>query len=364
MTHSISLSAQVMTYRNVQALRSVAALLVVIGHASGFHLFVTGSVNLQLVTYSGVDIFFVISGFIISTVATKREANAWHFLVKRASRIFPVYWVVLAVSAVASLWVAVGTPWIWQMPARPVTDYVFLLTLANRFVPQAWSLAYEIYFYAWVSFILLMPSRGFWPVLGILMLSQTGLVAAVTLRGGNPDLTVVTSGMVIQFGFGCAVAWACGRGHLRFAAVALVIGLLGFVAGAAWTQHSSILSGLPRTVTFGLGSAALLYALVSFELRGRFIFPRVMQQLGDASYSIYLWHLLILTVFVRLLPVETFMTIPSRNAYGMVCLVTVLGASTASYRFLEVPMIRLVNRLLGGARSAPRPEVVHAGGST
>ncbi len=272
-----------MTYRNVQALRSVAALMVVIGHASGFHLFVTGTVNLQLITYSGVDIFFVISGFIISTVAARPDTNAWHFLVKRAGRIFPIYWLVLGVSAIVSLWVAVGTPWIWPMPALPATDYIFLLTLVNRFVPQAWSLAYEIYFYAWITVVLLLPTRWFWPVLAGLILCQSGLVVAVTLRGGNADLNVVTSGMVIQFGFGCAVAWLSGRGYHRFALMALLLGLLGFAAGAAWTSQNGILSGLPRTMTFGIGGAALLYGLVSFELRGRFTLPRIMLHLGDAS---------------------------------------------------------------------------------
>ncbi len=80
-------------------------------------------------------------------------------------------------------------------------------------------------------------------------------------------------------------------------------------------------------------------------------------------YLIYLWHLLILTVFVRLLPVETFMTIPSRNVYGMVCLLTVVGVSIASYRFLEAPTIRLVNRSLRGSRRVPRQGVVEATGA-
>jgi len=353
-----------MTYKNVQALRGVAALMVVIGHASTFHLIVTGPLTIEAVTYSGVDIFFVISGFIICTVATKPDANAWQFLVKRAGRIFPVYWFVLAVSAIASSWFAVGSPWIWPMPARPATDYIFLLTLTNRFIPQAWSMAYEIYFYAWISAILLSPARWFWRVLGVLMMCQGGIVAAVALRGGDTDLTVVTSGMVLQFGFGCAVAWACGRGYLRFSTLAVAIGFVGFACGAAWTLHNgSTLSGLPRTATFGTGGAALLYALVSLELRGRFVLPRMMQRLGDASYSIYLWHLLILTVFVRLLPVETFMTLTSRNTYGMVCVLTVIGVSFASWRFLEAPMIRRVNRLLRGPRPVAQAEAVHAAGS-
>ncbi len=80
-------------------------------------------------------------------------------------------------------------------------------------------------------------------------------------------------------------------------------------------------------------------------------------------YSIYLWHLLILTVFVRLLPVETFMTLPSRNAYGMVCLLTVVAVSITSYRCLEAPTIRLVNRALRGSRRVSRRAIIEAAGA-
>ena len=66
--------AQAVTYRNVRAFMSVAAFLVVLGHESGFHLFVSRTIAPRLIAYSGVDIFFVISRFITSTAAT----NARH----------------------------------------------------------------------------------------------------------------------------------------------------------------------------------------------------------------------------------------------------------------------------------------------
>jgi exopolysaccharide production protein ExoZ len=344
--------SRIKIFRNIQALRAVAALLVVIGHSGAFGLVAPGPLNIHLVAYSGVDIFFVISGFIISTVATRHEANSWIFLAKRAGRIFPVYWIVLAVSVVASRWIVVGDPWVPKMPHLPATDYLFLLTLANRFAPQAWSMAYEIYFYAWIGLILLVSPRRLWVVLGILMLCQVGIVTHVALAGRDPDAAVYTSSMVLQFGLGCAVAWACDRGLHRFAMPALVLGFAGFVAGAAWTAQSGLLPGLPRTVTFGLGSAALLYALVSYEVAERFILPRFMHALGNISYSIYLWHMLILTIFYRLLPREAFATSWSRNIFGAVCVLTIIGVSFLSYHVVEAPGIRTVNHWLSRLRTA------------
>jgi len=73
--------------------------MVAIGHEQSHYLFVTGDYDPFVAAQSGVDLFFVISGFIICSAAIKHENNPWRFLVKRCGRIFPVYWFVLALSA-------------------------------------------------------------------------------------------------------------------------------------------------------------------------------------------------------------------------------------------------------------------------
>ena len=81
-----------MRFNNVQVLRATAASMVVMAHSGGVMY-----VPSELITLgsSGVDIFFVISGFIICQVAA-RHHGALHFLARRWWRIFPLYWIVLA----------------------------------------------------------------------------------------------------------------------------------------------------------------------------------------------------------------------------------------------------------------------------
>lgn len=193
----------------------------------------TGDYDPFVAAQSGVDLFFVISGFIICSAAIKHESNPWRFLVKRCGRIFPVYWFVLALSAFVTLWIApiVGTHW---MPERPAIDYILLLTLINRYVPQAWTLSYEIYFYVCMSVVLLARPRSFWFVIGSLMLCQACLVAYALLSGGNPDASVFSSPMVLEFGIGCGVAYLRSREYRRYAELALLIGMSGFAAGSIW----------------------------------------------------------------------------------------------------------------------------------
>ena len=83
-----------MRFNNVQVLRATAACMVVMGH-SGCVMYVPS--ELIPLGASGVDIFFVISGFIICQAAA-RHGGALHFLSRRWWRIFPLYWIVLAVS--------------------------------------------------------------------------------------------------------------------------------------------------------------------------------------------------------------------------------------------------------------------------
>jgi peptidoglycan/LPS O-acetylase OafA/YrhL len=143
-----------MLYKNVQVLRATAASMVM-AH-SGCVMYVPS----ELVTLgaSGVDIFFVISGFIICQVAARPQNRALHFLVRRCWRIFPLYWVVLAFSVLID---AIGMNWAPWMSARHSTfDYIFLLTTENRFVPQGWSLVYELYFYVSLAFVLFVSPTG------------------------------------------------------------------------------------------------------------------------------------------------------------------------------------------------------------
>ena len=329
-------------FANVQALRGVAALMVTIGHGSAFYLFVSGGTDLFLIAYSGVDVFFVISGFIICMTASAYAGHPWRFLIRRLGRIAPAYWVVLATSAFATQWLATGKPWIGDLPPVPTFNTITLLTLTNRFVPQAWSMSFELYFYAATAFILIAPRRWFWRLIAAAMATQAAAIAIMLLLGGDPDWTVATSGLVLEFGLGCAVARLCQIGHRRHAILALFAGLLAFTAGAVWTRHVGTLSSLPRTATFGIGAACLIHAAVALELRGLFVFPGLMQRLGDWSYSIYLWHLLVLTWLVHWLPVETFTTIPTRNLYGVACLLVVIVISAISHRLIERPANRAI----------------------
>jgi exopolysaccharide production protein ExoZ len=310
-----------MIYKNVQVLRAAAASLVVMAHAVCIMYVPSALVTLGT---SGVDIFFVISGFIICQVAGRAQNGAAYFLVRRWWRIFPLYWIVLAFSVALS--VAFNMNWAPWMPTQhSALDYILLLTTENHFLPQAWSLVFELYFYALLALVLFIaPAGRFYRTLALLMGAQVALVALCGPNGAPP-----TNALSLEFALGCAVAWLNARNWIRHELIAWGVGLLFFGAGEWWSVYIAPLAPLPRLFTFGVGAALGLYALVGLDRRGVRIFPRVLERLGDASYSLYLWHIPLLTIL---------MTVGIRK---LPALALVFLAAFASYYLIEAPLLRL-----------------------
>jgi exopolysaccharide production protein ExoZ len=309
-----------MLYKNVQGLRAIAASLVVIAH-SGCVMYVPNAVFTLGV--SGVDIFFVISGFIICQAASRPNTGVLHFLGRRCWRIFPIYWIVLAFSVAIGCW---GITWAEWMTARhSALSYILLLTTENRYVPQAWTLVFELYFYASLAVVLLVSPPGrFYRTLAVWIVAQLALIILCGADGGPP-----VNAMSLEFALGCAVAWLNQRNLIRYELVAWGLGLLFFAGGVWWFVQVAPMTPVSRLLTFGVGAALCLYALVGLERRGYTLCPSVIMHLGDASYSLYLWHLPLFAVL---------MTLGIRKV-GAVSLILV--AALASYYLIEAPLLRL-----------------------
>ncbi len=322
-----------MRLNNVQGSRAIAASLVVVAH-SGCVMYVPNA--MFTLGVSGVDIFFVISGFIICQVAARPHTEVLHFLTRRWWRIFPLYWIVLAFSVAIDVWGITWTPW---MSARhSALNYIFLLTTENRYVPQAWTLLFELYFYASLALVLLISPPGrFYRTLAAWITAQIALVVLCGPEGGPP-----ISAMSLEFALGCAVAWLNARDLIRHEFVAWAIGLLLFAVGEWWFVQIAPMTSVSRLFTFGFGAALSLYALVGLERRGIKACPSLLVRLGDASYSLYLWHIPLFAVSISL----------GIRKWAPVLLI--FPVAFALYYLIEAPLLRLdvptrIARLLSGA---------------
>lgn len=304
-------------YQSLQACRAVAAILVVLFHLGGTFAqdryfgfkaidgpFAWGD--------AGVEFFFVLSGFLIAMVHRKdigRPQQLGGYLRKRALRIYPTYWLVCALVFLAAL----AAPSL--QGALPHEAGVLVKALA--LIPQdpavvgglgapilfvAWSLQYEMMFYAVMAVFILSRSAG-------LVLVAGGVALGLGCRFGEAcsdfPLNFVTSNLTLLFAMGVACAWLVrSRMRLPMPVATAAIAALAFVAyGAFEVSHGRDASPLDRRLVYGAIASVLLLALAQAEDAGRlkWMGRPWIALLGDSSYALYLLHIPIISLLCKLL---------------------------------------------------------------
>jgi peptidoglycan/LPS O-acetylase OafA/YrhL len=343
----------VRTFAGVQALRGIAALSVVVAHIVSIRtdMGIESSIALGAlaVLQSGVDVFFVISGFIITVTAVRAgaERGRWgavDFAWSRVQRIYPIYWVVLAAAFVSSYWISVGPPVF--SGDKLTTDVILLRTPANYFVSPAWTLYFEVSFYAAAAVAIALVPRQFFTA----ALTATLLFITSAVLRPDIDFGVFSHGLTLEFGFGVVIALLIQRANLGLTAPCLSVGLLLFATGG-YLQINGHVSNTMRVLTFGLGAAFTIYAVIVAELRGT-KFPKLLQWLGDMSYSLYICHYLIV-VWLALNVVDW---VP-RPLQLVLWLAAVLSVSALVYRFIERPLSSRIRYMWRIESSIPATEV-------
>ena len=323
------------TLLSIQYLRGLAALAVVVVHL-GWVPFSAG--------HAGVDVFFVISGFIMMHTS-RREPTPGVFLAARAIRVLPLWWLIVLVTAAANSTSRVSDP-----PWRVLASLVLWPTQRwdgewQFIVGPGWTLAYEAAFYLAFAVALLLPARRRLPALTagfLLACAGAGLAAPDVLRtfGISPMLLLEFLG-----GAWLHRAWQGDR------LPGSVIGWALILAGAAAIFSAPFMGGnvMWRPVT--LGVPALLVAAGGLTLERRGHLPRVpgLMLLGNASYALYLTHELVLGQVAH----------PLRPLPGAVAVPCALAACVAAailvHRWAEQPMGRWLSRQLTRWRGVAQP---------
>jgi exopolysaccharide production protein ExoZ len=333
----------------LQAARAVAALLVVLFHVT-LSPFGSPAYGLRAPPFNrffafghaGVEFFFVLSGFVILHVHWQdigRPQRALSYLWKRIRRIYPLYWAILLPAVVAYLAVpSFGEP-MFRDPGVILSSFLLVHFRTDIVVIYvAWTMYHEVLFYA--AFALLILDR----LLGTAVFTVWLLASAAALMTA-PGFPLVfwSSPLHLLFAMGMAVAWRVRRGSVSFAAMIAVAGILVFVSSGVDEVYLGELTARQASMLYGLGAAMALAGLVSLEQDGRIRIPGALRLMGDASYSIYLVHLPVLSLLARLQVQARIAELLPPNVGFILMAALAVSPGVAVHVLVERPLLGLLS---------------------
>jgi exopolysaccharide production protein ExoZ len=279
----------------------------------------------------GVDLFFVLSGFIIAYSA---DRNSRHFLVHRLIRVLPPYWVATLLGFLMCLlgmkaldafgWFAQSLAFVTRADGRPPIIFV------------GWTLVYELAFYFLFAVLLRI-----WPRLAPLLCGVVLVFLAYGLQ--RTGLPLRPWPLLSEFAYGLLIfvvtkpLTAGGAVSRRLGAIPIALTAIGLV-GLYWFEPailatSGVAAEMQRVVVLGVPAAMIVLGLVLIEKRGWSI---------GASYAMYLLHPLVFAIVLGLKPGP--LAVRLELFFGLAVVTVVL--SLVYYWLVEVPSIRLLRRWL------------------
>lgn len=305
---------------------------------------------------SGVDIFFVISGFIMVYITGGTPISGTSFIRARIARIAPPYWLMTLVMSVALLsapssfgsssfsFTALITslafiPW----PSSAVNGAAPLLTIG-------WTLNYEMLFYVLFAVAMMCSQKrrvGITAIFVFLLIS----LQAIWPNDINPWYQFFTSTIMLEFVFGMLLGSLAkagklpggSRGAILFSALLFLVSIFVFESGRL---HEA------RFLVWGVPAAILVAAVAMCDLSGKIPTNAFLLLLGNASYAIYLTHLFSLGILQKFWP-----HMPGWLRFSDVVLISfsicaALLGGVVFYWFIERPLVRVARAWATGKRGS------------
>lgn len=330
----------------LQYIRAIAALLVVYFHAilQLEKLNPDAWITDYLFGKSGVDLFFVLSGFVMWITTSDKPQTVADFWWKRVRRVVPLYWAVTLAAAFVALIVPqilkstqFDVPHIlaslafipWLNPADPAGEMI-----APVIVP-GWTLNYEMYFYLLFGLCLLVPVRH-------RIAAITALIGGIFLVANlAPESTAARFyGDTVIFEFVAGVI--LGRIYKTGVSVSTPVVAVAVVLGFGVLLYNDYRGfDLPRLITIGLPAAFIIFFSTAIRIPDLKAW-RWLKLLGDASYSIYLTHIFTLAGSRMIYP-WVIGTLQSDTLFVVLMMAMSTAVGLASYYIFEVPVGRTLS---------------------
>lgn len=341
---------------HLDTLRTFAALIVVCEHFLG-----DWSIAHMGVGRYGVDIFFTISGFLITSIllrqkekksATKKSTLVKNFFARRALRLFPVYYLLLiallCLSIVTGIWIGNRQDMVYFYTYTPNILF-YLKNYQSTLLNHTWSLGIEEQFYLIWPWLIIFSPRSFiaWIVYGFTAIGFFSRAVLPQLIPGMGDVNFLPIGNFHTLGIGAILAyWVVFEKTSILAFLQkwnyLIIPISVLAFAYCYTIAADHIFWHDLTLTVATGS--LVYqAYIGYTGVVKTIFDiPFLQYLGKISYGIYLYHKPI-PLLLKLPLSKIGVALPSFAGFG-ICLVLTILVAHFSWKLIEQPILKLKER--------------------
>lgn len=344
---------------SLQILRGVAASVVAFYHsylitAQPDYIGVPVFEHLNSRGWLGVNLFFVLSGFII-LLAHSRDIGSPKsiptYAIKRLIRIYPIYWVFLTLFIGAAA-VGIGHPDFEWKATNLLSSYALIKFTDPVTLPLkvAWTLFYEVTFYAmFITFLINLR-------LGIIVFALWALSILVAVFGFDYRELSPLNAWNLYFPIGMISYLAYTRLPFKAGLPVFIVGCLSFVAIASTylgARETFMANDPMSALAFVFPCAFIIVGAALSERHYRWVTPRPLLLLGEASYSVYLVHSAIISLFA-ILYAKLHLTFMPATLFFFLAAISSIVAGVIMHKLLEVPLLKLLRNVLLGKKRRPQ----------
>ena len=322
---------------NLQVLRAFAAANVVLAHVIGAAIDYSFPINFFLKIKElkpfGVDIFFVLSGFIMIYILKKNSTNPINFFIDRFFRIVPLYWLLnILLIALVFILPNIFISDIFVIKNNFFPSFFFFSQLVldlNPILYVGWTLEYEMLFYLTISIFLFINKRFFTWLFVIIFINIFVVISILSPIALEFVIGVILGNIFLHTNKSKILIWFL-----------LCFGVLILIFNACITADPTS-QFYNQVVLYGIPSAMIIYGLASIgQIKKGFL-----TMLGDASYSIYLVQVFSIPGFYKLASLLKISTILSNDFLATLCFLASILCGVATYFVIEKHLLNVSKKI-------------------